>query len=135
MTHYKVAVKLLAIIINQAFFLRTFLFLVLRQLSTLILVHKTGAVIVHPKSPTKTTQIILRFTGQVVLSVKDKETISLFERTQNIQVSPDNGNKVTILEAKQHSFPFNLEVPKGIELPSTMEVSIKNIMKIINLGT
>ncbi|KAI8138812.1 hypothetical protein BJV82DRAFT_629924 [Fennellomyces sp. T-0311] len=80
-----------------------------------------GSVIVHPKSPTKTTQIILRFTGQVVLSVKDKETITLFQRTQNIRVSPDD--KASVLEAKQHSFPFDLVVPK--ELPSTMEFAKK----------
>ncbi|KAI7854933.1 hypothetical protein BDC45DRAFT_115886 [Circinella umbellata] len=101
------------------------------ELATLNHVHIIGAVIVHPKSPTKTTQIILRFTGQVVLSVKDKEIITLFQRTQNIQVSPDNDNKATILEAKQHTFPFNFEVPKGIELPSTMEFAKKAKVRYI----
>ncbi|KAG2217336.1 hypothetical protein INT45_009093 [Circinella minor] len=90
-----------------------------------------GAVIVHPKNSTKTTQIILRFTGEVVLSVKDKEIITLFQRAQNIQVSPDNDNKTTILEAKQHTFPFNFEVPKGIELPSTMEFAKKAKVRYI----
>ncbi|KAI9499451.1 hypothetical protein BDB00DRAFT_752815 [Zychaea mexicana] len=56
-------------------------------------------------------------------SLQDKETITLFQRTQNIRASP--GDKACILEAKQHSFAFNFEVPKGIELPSTMEFARK----------
>ncbi|KAI9275462.1 hypothetical protein BDA99DRAFT_495519 [Phascolomyces articulosus] len=89
-----------------------------------------GTVIVHPKSPTKTNHIIVRFTGQVVLTVKDKENITLFQRTQTIRVSNDD-TKVTILEAKQHSFPFHLEVPKGIEIPSTMEFAKKAKVRYI----
>ncbi|KAI8072863.1 hypothetical protein BC940DRAFT_232731, partial [Gongronella butleri] len=76
-----------------------------------------GIVTVHPKNPTKTNHIIVRFVGQVFLQVKDKETIELFRKTRQIPVSADKSSAV--LDAKQHSFPFEFEVPK--DLPSTME--------------
>ncbi|KAI8147286.1 hypothetical protein BJV82DRAFT_532354 [Fennellomyces sp. T-0311] len=77
-----------------------------------------GVVIVHPKSPTKTNHITLRFTGEVFVSVKDKETITLFQKTETIAVSNDRG-KTHVLDAKQHSFDFEFVVPD--DLPSTME--------------
>ncbi|KAI9260747.1 hypothetical protein BDA99DRAFT_605742 [Phascolomyces articulosus] len=77
-----------------------------------------GVVIIHPKSPTKTNHITLRFTGEVFLSIKDKETIILFQKTVTIAVSNDRG-KTHVLDAKQHNFDFEFVVPD--DLPSAME--------------
>ncbi|ORX59495.1 hypothetical protein DM01DRAFT_1300819 [Hesseltinella vesiculosa] len=77
-----------------------------------------GSVLVHPKNPTKTNHIIVRFIGQVHVSIKDKETIQLFYNSRQIPVSADEG-KSTVLDAKLHSFPFEFKVPE--DLPSTME--------------
>lgn len=82
-----------------------------------------GKVIIHPKSPTKTNQIVLKFIGEVQLSIKDKETITLFQRTQIIPVTQEkDSSKACVLDAKQHEFPFEFVVPKGLDLPSSMEV-------------
>ncbi|KAI9477076.1 hypothetical protein BDB00DRAFT_934144 [Zychaea mexicana] len=78
-----------------------------------------GVVTVHPKSPTKTNHITLRFTGEVYLSMKDKETITLFQKTETIAVSNDGSNKAHILDAKKHNFDFEFVVPD--DLPSAME--------------
>ncbi|CAO3600244.1 unnamed protein product [Absidia cylindrospora] len=48
-----------------------------------------GDVIVHPKSPTKTNHIVVRFSGQVLISVKDKETINLFSETKILPISTE----------------------------------------------
>ncbi|KAI8342373.1 hypothetical protein BC941DRAFT_466044 [Chlamydoabsidia padenii] len=86
-----------------------------------------GVVLVHPKSPTKTIHIIVRFAGQVTLSVKDKETIQLFSKTTTLPITTDGNNKTShvLLDAKQHSFPFEFEVPK--ELPSTVEFGKRKV--------
>ncbi|ORZ10569.1 hypothetical protein BCR42DRAFT_358066 [Absidia repens] len=78
-----------------------------------------GVVIVHPKSPTKTNHIVVRFSGQVFISVKDKETINLFSKTKILPISGEDSKSSHVLDAKQHSFPFEFVVPNG--LPSTME--------------
>ncbi|KAI8338101.1 hypothetical protein BC941DRAFT_424608 [Chlamydoabsidia padenii] len=78
-----------------------------------------GVVIVHPKSATKTNHIIVRFSGQVFISVKDKETINLFSKTKILPISTEDNKSSHVLDAKQHSFPFEFVVPN--ELPSTME--------------
>lgn len=95
-------------------------FVIVSSLS-LSLARDLGIVIVHPKSPTKTNQIRLRFSGQVHLALKDKETISLFQETKTIPVSSDGSSKYHILEAKQHTFAFEFTVPK--DLPSSLEVN------------
>ncbi|KAG2224634.1 hypothetical protein INT45_007879 [Circinella minor] len=77
-----------------------------------------GVVTVHPKSPTKTNHITLRFTGEVFLSIKDKETIILFQKTETIAVAND-GAKTHVLDAKQHNYDFEFVVPD--DLPSAME--------------
>ncbi|KAI9308130.1 hypothetical protein BJ944DRAFT_260804 [Cunninghamella echinulata] len=77
-----------------------------------------GVVNVHPKSPTKTNHIIVRFIGEVFLSIKDKETITLFSKTKILPISTDSKSS-HILDAKRHSFTFDFVVPD--ELPSTME--------------
>ena len=76
-------------------------------------------VTIHPKSPTKTNHITLRFTGEVFLSIKDKETITLFQKTETIAVAND-GAKTHVLDAKQHNYDFEFVVPD--DLPSAMEV-------------
>ncbi|CDH53650.1 hypothetical protein RO3G_16836 [Lichtheimia corymbifera JMRC:FSU:9682] len=76
-----------------------------------------GVVVVHPKHPTKTNHIRLTFSGEVHISVKDKETFNLFQKTEILPVSTHG--KAQVLEAKQHTFPFEFAVPD--DLPSTME--------------
>ncbi|ORY97697.1 hypothetical protein BCR43DRAFT_490211 [Syncephalastrum racemosum] len=83
-----------------------------------------GAVIVHPKSPTKTNHIRLTFAGEVFLNIKEKESISLFEKTELIQVS-DAPGKTHVLEPKEHTFLFEFQVPDGLDLPSSMEFGKK----------
>ncbi|KAI8081380.1 uncharacterized protein BX664DRAFT_340245 [Halteromyces radiatus] len=79
-----------------------------------------GAVTIHPKSPTKTNHIVIRFSGQVFISVKDKEVINLFSKTKILPISTIEDTKSShVLDAKQHSFPFEFVVPD--DLPSTME--------------
>ncbi|KAI8374445.1 uncharacterized protein BYT42DRAFT_615609 [Radiomyces spectabilis] len=84
-----------------------------------------GHVLFHPKTPTKANHLILRFSGQVILSIKEKDTIVLFQNTKIVAVSEEEGSKVHVLEAKPHQFPFKFTVPEDIELPSTMEFGKK----------
>jgi hypothetical protein len=63
---------------------------------------------------------VVRFSGQVTLSVKDKETIQLFSTTKHLPITTDGSKIAHVLDAKQHSFPFEFVVPN--ELPSTVEV-------------
>jgi hypothetical protein len=56
----------------------------------------------------------------VFISVKDKETINLFSKTKILPISTEDSKASHVLDAKQHSFPFEFVVPS--ELPSTMEV-------------
>ncbi|KAL0095311.1 hypothetical protein F4703DRAFT_1064845 [Phycomyces blakesleeanus] len=81
-----------------------------------------GLVIIHPKSPTKTNAIRLRFTAELVLSIKAKEIITLFEEVKVIPVGNGPDIKAHILEAKQHTFPFEFIVPEKLSLPSSMEL-------------
>ncbi|SAL95396.1 hypothetical protein [Absidia glauca] len=78
-----------------------------------------GVVLVHPKSATKTNHIVVRFSGQVTLAVKDKETIQLFSTSKHLPITTDGSKIAHVLDAKQHSFPFEFVVPN--ELPSTVE--------------
>ncbi|KAI7867551.1 hypothetical protein BDF14DRAFT_1802121, partial [Spinellus fusiger] len=78
-----------------------------------------GTVHVHPKSPTKTNHILLRFKGQVILSIKDKKSMTLFD-IKKILAAGQPG-KVHILEPKQYLFPFEFNVPSNLQLPSSME--------------
>ncbi|KAI8372945.1 uncharacterized protein BYT42DRAFT_578678 [Radiomyces spectabilis] len=80
-----------------------------------------GDVIVHPKSATKTNHIVVRFTGEIFLSVKDKETINLFQNTKILPVSKIEGSKTHVLEPRQHKFSFEFTVPNDLNLPSSME--------------
>ncbi|KAI7865413.1 hypothetical protein BDF14DRAFT_1824880 [Spinellus fusiger] len=78
-----------------------------------------GTVHVHPKSPTKTNHILLRFKGQVILSIKDKKSMTLFD-IKKILADGQPG-KVHILEPKKYLFPFEFNVPSNLQLPSSME--------------
>ncbi|KAI9026484.1 hypothetical protein CLU79DRAFT_833379 [Phycomyces nitens] len=78
-----------------------------------------GTIIVHPKTPTRTNHLLLRFTGEIILSIKDKKTISLFQITKILAVS--KSGKAHVLEARQHHFPFEFVVPGDLNLPSSME--------------
>jgi hypothetical protein len=61
----------------------------------------------------------------VALSVKEKDALSLFQKTKIIQLAGDEEQtKCYIMEAKLHSFPFEFVVPDDIQLPSAMEVSL-----------
>ncbi|CDH53119.1 hypothetical protein RO3G_07420 [Lichtheimia corymbifera JMRC:FSU:9682] len=82
-----------------------------------------GNVIVHPKNPTKTSYIMLKFIGEVLLTVKDKETIVLFQETKQLRLSGDD--KTFVLEAKPYTFPFEFEVPQNVDLTSSMEFAKK----------
>ncbi|SAL99945.1 hypothetical protein [Absidia glauca] len=85
-----------------------------------------GFVNVHPKNPTRTNHIVVKFTGEVALSVKEKDALSLFQKTKIIQLAGDEEQtKCYIMEAKLHSFPFEFVVPDDIQLPSAMEVNKK----------
>lgn len=67
----------------------------------------------------KVNPIIIKFSGAIFISAKDKEAIPLF---QNVKLLPINEGKSKILEAKQYTFPFEFLVPK--DLPSAMDVNI-----------
>ncbi|CAO3577107.1 unnamed protein product [Absidia cylindrospora] len=86
-----------------------------------------GFVIVQPKSHTKTNHITLKFTGEVALSLKEKDAICLFQKTKVINVAPydEQQLKPVIMEPKLHSFPFEFVVPGDIQVPSTMEFNKK----------
>ncbi|KAI8338738.1 hypothetical protein BC941DRAFT_423801 [Chlamydoabsidia padenii] len=85
-----------------------------------------GLVNIHPKSPTKTTHIVVKFTGEVTLSVKDKATLTLFQQTKIVNLIQDEEQvKCYIMEPKLHTFPFEFVVPDDIQLPSTMEFNKK----------
>ncbi|KAI7870597.1 hypothetical protein BDF14DRAFT_1771606 [Spinellus fusiger] len=81
-----------------------------------------GTVILHLKSPTKTNAIRIRFAGEIVLAMKSKETILLFEEIKQLHVGGETQGKPCILEAKQHIFAFEFKVPTRLSLPSSMEL-------------
>ncbi|SAM05720.1 hypothetical protein [Absidia glauca] len=87
-----------------------------------------GFVHILPKSATKTNNITIKFTGEISLSMKEKDTINLFEETKVIDINSDSDNvqaKFCILESKPYSFPFEFVVPSDMHLPSTMEFNKK----------
>ncbi|GAA5806237.1 hypothetical protein HPULCUR_011768 [Helicostylum pulchrum] len=84
-----------------------------------------GLVIVHPKSAIKVNLIQLKFSGQVYVHLKEKETSTLFQNTLVLAVDQDNKSKQTILDASEHTFPFQFIVPKNLNLPSSMEFGKK----------
>ncbi|KAG2234952.1 hypothetical protein INT48_005106 [Thamnidium elegans] len=84
-----------------------------------------GLVIVHPKSAIKVNLIQLKFSGQVYVHLKEKETSTLFQNTIVLAVDQDNKSKQTILDASEHTFPFQFIVPKNLNLPSSMEFGKK----------
>lgn len=65
----------------------------------------------------KVNPIIVKFSGAIYIAAKEKEVIPLF---QTCKLVPINEGKSKILEAKQHSFPFEFVVPDS--LPSAMDV-------------
>lgn len=81
-------------------------------------ISKKGSVIVKPKSSIKANPIIVKFSGAIFMSVKDKEVIPLFQTSKTL---PINDGKSKVLEAKTYSFPFEFVVPDN--LPSAMDVS------------
>lgn len=83
---------------------------------------RSGKVLVHPKHPTKANHVVLRFAGELAFDHKDKETVSLFNRSQILTVARDADSKPCVLEPRLHSFPFEFIVPEGLDLPSAMEV-------------
>ncbi|ORY96816.1 hypothetical protein BCR43DRAFT_289403 [Syncephalastrum racemosum] len=85
----------------------------------------SGKVLVHPKSPTKANHVVLRFAGELAFDKKDKETTSLFNRSQILTVARDADTKPCVLEPRLHSFPFEFIVPEGLDLPSAMEFEKK----------
>ncbi|CAO3581584.1 unnamed protein product [Absidia cylindrospora] len=86
-----------------------------------------GFVNVQPKHPTKTNHIHLKFIGEVSLSLKEKDTTCLFQRTKILNVTSDDKPpaKAFIMEPKLYTFPFEFVVPEDIQLPSTMEFNKK----------
>ncbi|KAI8083079.1 uncharacterized protein BX664DRAFT_188996 [Halteromyces radiatus] len=86
-----------------------------------------GVINVHPKHPTKTNNIVLKFTGEFSLSLKEKDTICLFQNTKiiNVNSSDEEQTKSIILESKLYTFPFEFLVPNDIQLPSTMDFNKK----------
>lgn len=77
---------------------------------------KKGTILVKPKSSMKVNPLIIKFSGAIYISVKDKEVIPLF---QEIKLIPINEGK-KVLEVKNYSFPFEFVVPDN--LPSAMDV-------------
>lgn len=67
----------------------------------------------------KVNPIIIKFSGAIFISAKEKEVIPLFQQVKSI---PINEGKSKVLEPKQYSFPFEFLVPKN-NLPSAMDVS------------
>lgn len=71
---------------------------------------------VQPKSSIKVKPIIVKFTGEINLAIKEKEVIQLFQLETVIAIN----EKAKTLEAKLYKFPFEFTVPDN--LPSAMEV-------------
>ncbi|CAO3616231.1 unnamed protein product [Cunninghamella echinulata] len=88
-----------------------------------------GFVTIQPKTPTKTNCILLKFTGEVAFSLKDKDNITLFQKTIILNVKNNNNteepSKGYVLEPKLHTLPFELVVPEDTQLPSTMDFNKK----------
>ncbi|KAL9543652.1 hypothetical protein MBANPS3_008011 [Mucor bainieri] len=84
-----------------------------------------GSVIVKPKSSIKANPIVVKFSGAIFISVKDKEVIPLFQTSKSL---PINDGKSKVLEAKTYSFPFEFVVPDN--LPSAMDFGKNKIAKI-----
>lgn len=83
-----------------------------------------GNVVVHPNSPTKVNWIQLKFNGKVCLHLKEKEIIPLFEDIKSIHTSKQ---KITTLDASEHTFPFEFQIPNHLNLPSSMQVKLSSI--------
>ncbi|CEG67926.1 hypothetical protein RMATCC62417_04273 [Rhizopus microsporus] len=81
-----------------------------------------GNVVVHPNSPTKVNWIQLKFNGKVCLHLKEKEIIPLFEDIKSIHTSKQ---KITTLDASEHTFPFEFQIPNHLNLPSSMQFGKK----------
>ncbi|KAI8575614.1 hypothetical protein K450DRAFT_260923 [Umbelopsis ramanniana AG] len=83
-----------------------------------------GTVSVFPTKPTRTNHIRVIFKGEIASLLKDKESITLFNKVKILPISKDDESsaKSHILEAKSHTFPFDFLVPEDIALPSSMEV-------------
>ncbi|KAG1150731.1 hypothetical protein G6F37_003006 [Rhizopus arrhizus] len=64
--------------------------------------------------------IQLKFYGKVCLHLKEKQVDLLFEDT--CALYPDNTN---MLDASEHSFPFQFTVPNHLKLPSSMQFGKK----------
>ncbi|GAN11522.1 hypothetical protein MAM1_0662d11086 [Mucor ambiguus] len=84
-----------------------------------------GSVIVKPKSSIKANPIVVKFSGAIFISAKDKEVIPLFQTSKSL---PINDGKSKVLEAKTYSFPFEFVVPDN--LPSAMDFGKNKIAKI-----
>ncbi|KAI9470979.1 MAG: hypothetical protein EXX96DRAFT_586403 [Benjaminiella poitrasii] len=85
-----------------------------------------GLVIVHPKNSIKANSIQLKFSGEVYIHLKEKETTTLFQDILVLSVYPNSTlPKQTTLDASEHSFPFQFIVPKNLNLPSSMEFGKK----------
>jgi hypothetical protein len=84
--------------------------------------NKIGSVIISPKTPIKASSIHLTFTGQVTVTLKEKETITLFRDSKTVIINAANTLKPTTLDTKQHSFPFEFTVPNQFALPSSIQV-------------
>lgn len=84
---------------------------------------RIGLVIVHPKNAIKVNLIQLKFSGQVYVHLKEKETNTLFQESLTLSVCPNSTSpKQTTLDPSEHTFPFKFIVPKNLNLPSSMEV-------------
>lgn len=84
---------------------------------------RKGLVFVHPKNEIKVNLIRLKFTGQVYIHLKEKETDTLFQESLTLSVCPNSTSpKQTSLDPSEHTFPFKFIVPKNLNLPSSMEV-------------
>ena len=85
---------------------------------------KIGTVSVFPTKPTRTNHIRVIFKGEIASLLKDKESITLFNKVKILPISKDDesSTKSHILDAKSHTFPFDFLVPEDIALPSSMEV-------------
>ncbi|KAI8889020.1 hypothetical protein K501DRAFT_329403 [Backusella circina FSU 941] len=80
-----------------------------------------GSVLIVPKNPIKASSIHLVFTGQVTVTLKEKETMTLFRDTKTVIVNAANTLKPTTLDVKQHLFPFEFTVPNEFPLPSSIQ--------------
>jgi hypothetical protein len=86
---------------------------------------KIGFVIVHSKSAIKVNSIQLKFSGQVNIHLKEKESNTLFQELMTLSVCPNSTSpKQTTLDTSEHTFPFKFIVPKNLNLPSSMEVKL-----------